>query len=199
MIERAKERARAENSPAEFVVADATTHDFSAERADLMASRLGVMFFADPAASFANMHKGLKPGGRLAFICWRDPKLNPWLMEPYRAAIRHVPRLPTLGPEDPGPFSFADEARVRRILSSAGFADISLEPQDLELDTAVGRGFENAIASALKIGPASRALEGQSEPVRKAAEAEIRTALEPFSKGESVWLRAAIWVVRARA
>ena len=33
----------------------------------------------------------------------------------------------------------------------------------------------------------------------QAAEAEIRAALAPFSKGESVWLGAAIWVVRAKA
>jgi ubiquinone/menaquinone biosynthesis C-methylase UbiE len=199
MIARAQERAKAESSPAEFIVADATTHDFTAERADLIASRLGVMFFADPVASFANMRKGLRPGGRLAFICWREPRLNPWLIAPYKAVTRHVPRLPEVGPEDPGPFAFAEEVRVRRILSAAGFSDVSLEPHDLELDTAVGLGFENAVASALEIGPASRALEGQSEEIRKAAEADIRKTLEPFSKGESVWLGAAIWVVRAKA
>lgn len=199
MIALARKRAAAEKSPAEFVAADATVYDFSGERADLMASRLGVMFFADPAESFANMRRGLRSGGRLVFVCWRDPRLNPWLMEPYKAATRWAPRLPALGPEDPGPFSFADEARVTRILSSAGFTDISFEPSDFELDTAVGLGFENAIASALEIGPASRALEGQSDEIRQAAEAEIRAALAPFSKGESVWLGAAIWVVRAKA
>ena len=134
-----------------------------------MISRFGVMFFADPALSFANLRKALKPAGRLVFTCWREPRLNPWLMAPLKAATRHAPRLPKLGPEDPGPFSFADEERVRRILSAAGFVDVALEPVDLELDTAVGLGFENAVASALEIGPASRALEGQPDEVRSAA------------------------------
>src|ERR1700689_2429581 len=116
-------------------------------------------------------------------------------MTPLRAATRHAPPLPKLGPEDPGPFSFADEARVRRILSSAGFVDVALDPADLELDTAVGQGFENAVASALAIGPASRALEGQPDEARAAATAEIRTALAPFRRGDRVLMGAAIWVV----
>ena len=198
MIERARERAAQETSPAEFLMADATVHDFSFERADLLTSRFGVMFFADPALSFANMRRGLKPGGRLVFVCWREPRLNPWLTLPLKAATRHAPRLPEVGPEDPGPFSFAQEARVRRILTASGFTDIALAPDDLELDVAVGLGLENAIASALEIGPASRALEGQPEAIRQAATAEIRAALEPHRRGMSVPLGAAIWIVSAR-
>jgi SAM-dependent methyltransferase len=199
MIARAQERAVQEKSSAKFLVADATVHDFSAERADLIASRFGVMFFADPARSFANIRRGLKAGGQLVFVCWREPRLNPWLTLPLRAATRHAPRLPEVGPEDPGPFSFADEARVRRILCAAGFSDIALVPDDLEVDVAVGQGLENAVASALEIGPASRALEDQPAAIRNAATAEIRAALEPFRRGQSVPLGAAIWIVSAKA
>lgn len=199
MIERASQRAAERGAPADFHVADATIHDFSSERADLMLSRFGVMFFADPALSFANMRKGLKPGGRLTFVCWRDARLNPWLTVPLRAATRHAPRLPEVGPEDPGPFSFADEARVRRILGAAGFKDVTLTPDDLELDIAVGLGLENAVSSALEIGPASRALEDQPSEIRAAATAEIRAALSPHQRGDGVWLGAAIWIVRASA
>jgi SAM-dependent methyltransferase len=199
MVERARERAAAESSTAQFLVADATIHDLSGERADLMISRFGVMFFADPALSFANLRKALKPTGRLAFASWREPRLNPWLMIPLKAATRHAPPLPKLGPEDPGPFSFADEARVRRILSSAGFVDVALDAIDLELDPAVGLGFENAVASALKIGPASRVLDGQPDDIRAAATAEIRAALAPFQRGNQVLMGASIWIVSARA
>ena len=199
MIARARERANELGLHAEFTVADATIHDFSAERADLMISRFGVMFFADPALSFTNMRGGLKSGGRLVFACWRDAKLNPWITVPLRAATLHAPRLPEANPLDPGPFAFAEEARVRQILDAAGFRDISLEPQDLELDVAVGRGIENGLATMLEIGPASRALQDQSDAIKAAATAEIRRALEPHQRGDSVWLGAAIWIVRATA
>jgi SAM-dependent methyltransferase len=35
-------------------------------------SRFGLMFFADPIAGFANLCRALRPGGRLAFVCWQS-------------------------------------------------------------------------------------------------------------------------------
>ena len=143
MLARARERAP-KSLPARFVLADATVYEFEREWADLAVSRFGVMFFADPARSFANLRRGLKPGARLVFACWREAKQNPWMMIPLREAKKHAPPLPETNPEDPGPFAFADEARVRRILSAAGFADIVATPQDLDIDIAIGRGLDQA-------------------------------------------------------
>jgi SAM-dependent methyltransferase len=196
MLARARERAP-QDLPITLALADATVHDVTSHAADLVVSRFGIMFFADPAKSFANLRKGLKSGGRLVFACWREPKLNPWLILPLREAGKHAPPLPETNPEDPGPFAFASEARVRRILSDAGFADIDLEPQDLELDIAVGRGLDTAVRAAMTIGPTSRMLDGQSEAVRAAATADIRKALAAHARGDSVPLGAAIWIVTA--
>jgi SAM-dependent methyltransferase len=196
MLARARERAPA-GLPARFVLADATVHDFEPGWADLAASRFGVMFFADPARSFMNLRKGLKPGARLAFVCWREAKQNPWMIIPLREAKKHAPPLPETNPEDPGPFAFADDQRVRRVLGAAGFADIDVAPRDLDLDVAIGRGLDAAVASALGIGPTSRILDGQSEAVRAAAAADIRKALAERAKGDSVPLGAAIWIVTA--
>jgi SAM-dependent methyltransferase len=196
MLARARERAP-QNQPIRFELADATVYDFEPDHADLVASRFGVMFFADPARSFGNLRKGLKRGGRLAFACWREAKHNPWLILPLREAAKHAPPLPETNPEDPGPFAFASEARVRRILSDAGFADIVLEPQDLELDIAASRGLDAAVRAAMTIGPTSRILDGQSDAVRAAATADIRKALAAQARGDSVPLGAAIWIVTA--
>ena len=196
MLARAHERAP-QSLPIRFERADATVYDFEPSGADLVASRFGVMFFADPARSFANLRQGLKPGGRLVFASWREAKQNPWLIVPLREATKHAPPLPETNPEDPGPFAFANEARVRKILSEAGFADIVLEPHDLELDIAVGGGLDTAVRAAMTIGPTSRMLDGQSDAVRAAATADIRRALAAHARGDSVPLGAAIWIVRA--
>ncbi len=196
MLARARERA-AKGLPARFVLADATVYDFEPEWADLAVSRFGVMFFAEPAQSFANLRKGLKPGARLVFACWREAKQNPWMMIPLREARKHAPPLPDTNPEDPGPFAFADDARVRRILSAAGFADVSVTAQDLDLDIAIGRGLDAAVAGAMGIGPTSRILDGQPEAVRAAATADIRKALAERAQGDSVPLGAAVWMVTA--
>jgi SAM-dependent methyltransferase len=185
--------------PLDFVLADATVHSFERASFDLLASRFGVMFFADPIVSFTNLRAALKPTGRLAFVCWREPKENPWMMAPLMAVYKHVPKLPQLGPEDPGPFSFADEARMKRILSGAGFVDIAMEACPLTIDVAAGKGLEAAVQGALEIGPASRALEGHPPEVVAAAVQSIREALAPFAKGQSVLLPGAIWLVSASA
>ena len=196
MLARAKEVTPA-GAPLAFALADATVHAFEPASFDLLVSRFGVMFFADPALSFANMRKALRPGGRMAFACWRTPRDNPWLMVPLMAAYQHVPKMPEVGPEDPGPFSFAKDERVRRILEDAGFSSIAFEGQDLSLDVAAGRGLDVAVKTAADMGPASRALDGHPPETIAAATVSIRTALAPFARGNTVPLGGSIWVVTA--
>lgn len=196
LLECARQRAPS-GLPLSFALADATVFPFEPGRADLLCSRFGVMFFADPARSFANMRRGLRTGGRLAFACWREPRENPWLLLPLQEAYRHVPRLPQVGPEDPGLFSFADPGRVRGILGRAGFTTIGFEPIDLSFDLADGHGLDAALETTLNIGPASRALEGQPAALRTAAAESIRTALSRYLAQDAVRLPGALWLVTA--
>src|ERR1700681_1677598 len=198
MLGRARQIAPA-GLPVDFVLADATVYPFEPASFDLLFSRFGVMFFADPALSFANMRRAMRHTGRLAFACWREPRENPWMMTPLQAVYQHVPKMPPQGPEDPGPFAFASEARVQRILSEAGFSKIAMEPYGLTLDIAIGRGLEAAVESALEIGPASRALEGQPLDLRADAKNSVREVLAPFAKGQAVPLPGSIWIVTANA
>jgi SAM-dependent methyltransferase len=197
MLERARQRAP-KGAPVEFQLADATVHPFAPAAFDLLTSRFGVMFFADPTVSFANLRTAMKPGSRMAFACWREPRVNPWMIVPLQAAYKHVPKLPQLGPEDPGPFSFASEERVHRVLGGAGFTEIGMEHCDLRLDIAIGEGLEAAAQRTLEIGPVHRALEGQSNDVIAAVKASIQDALTPYVKGNVVELPAGIWIVTAR-
>ena len=196
MLARAAERV-APGAPVELVCADATSYPFAHGTFDLLFSRFGVMFFAEPARAFLNLRAALKEGGRLLFVAFRAAKENPWMMVPLRAALEHVPRLPELGPEDPSAFAFASEERVRRILGAAGFGAIGLEPFDLELDIAAGRGLDAAVASALEVGATSRAIDGKPPEVRSAVAASIRRALAPYARGTEVRLAAALWFVSA--
>jgi SAM-dependent methyltransferase len=196
MLGRARELAPA-GAPVEFVLADATVYPFAPASTDLLFSRFGVMFFANPSDSFANMRKALRPSGRLAFACWRTPRDNPWMMLGLQEAYKFVPKLPEMKPDDPGPFSFANEERVRRVLGDSGFSDIGMERADLLLDIATGRGLEAAIETVLTIGPTSRALENQPADKIEVTTQSIRTALTAHQKGEKVPLGGSIWIVTA--
>ena len=105
----------------DFLQADAQTADLGEAGFDAVFSRFGVMFFNDPAAAFANIRRALKPGGRLAFVCWRPMAENPWMRVPMEAALPLLPPQPPADPTAPGPFAFADSERVRGILDRSWF------------------------------------------------------------------------------
>jgi hypothetical protein len=86
---------------------------------------------------------------------------------------------------------------VRRILGEAGFQSAGLEPRDLELDIACGSGIEEAVKTAVGIGPVSRAIEGHPPKVRAAVTESVRRALLPYQQAQHVPLAAAIWLVTA--
>ena len=132
MLTVARTRAADAGLPqAKFIEGDAQVHGFDAGAFDSVFSRFGVMFFADPPAAFANIRRALKPGGRLTFVCWRAVMENPWMTLPAMAALQHLPPLTeAVDADGPGPFAFADPAKVRGILAAAGFADIDLKPHD---------------------------------------------------------------------
>ena len=130
MLGRARQRVDANGPPqVTLTLADAGTHDFPPGSVDLIFSRLGVMFFGDPIAAFANLRRALKPTGRMVFACLQAPA-NPFTMTAVHAARPLLPpgTIPVPGPDEPGMFSFAEPARVQRILKAAGFAAIALLP-----------------------------------------------------------------------
>jgi hypothetical protein len=109
-----------------------------------------------------------------------------------------LPPITPPGPEDPGQFSWADAARVHRILETARFQDISLTPHDPEMPLAGLGGAAEAASFMSRVGPVVRAMSDASEQRRK----EVRAALEAFFKihegPQGIVLPGAIWVVTAR-
>ena len=87
---------------------------------------------------------------------------------------------------------------MRRILMEAGFQVTEVEPRDFDLDIACGKGIDEALETAVGMGPASRALEGQAPQVRAAVIESVRQVLQPYQRGQNVPLAAAIWLVTAR-
>lgn len=179
-----------------FLDADAQTRAFEPGAADGVFSRFGVMFFADPAAAFANIHRALKPGGRLAFVCWRPLAEKAWMLIPLGAALQHVPAPPGMPDANaPGPFAFADPDRVRGILASAGFRDITIQPHDAMIG---GNPLEESVTLAMKVGPLSRLL-AEHPDKREAVVETLRETLATHLGPDGVRMPGAVWMVTARA
>lgn len=193
MIEAARSRAARDGAPATFVVADAQTHAFEPPTFDLVLSRMGVMFFDDPVQAFTNLRRAAS--GRLRFIAWRGPEENPFMTTAERAAAPYLPDLPPRKPDAPGQFGFADPARVRRILETAGWSDVVLAPVDFACSLP-----EPALAEyAARFGPVGRVLGDADEATRDKVGAVVRAAFEPFVHGDEVRFVSACWQVDARA
>ena len=198
MIAEASRRAASAGlAQARFVAADASAHAFDPAAADLLFSRFGVMFFGRPEAAFANLRRGLKPGGRVALLVWRPVKENGWMFVPFMAATPHLPPMPRPNPGDPGPFSLADPDRARRVLGEAGFADASLDAVDETMSLSDGP-LEDAVRTAIDIGPLARPLRQADAATRAKVADAIRAALAKHHTAQGVRLPAACWLVTAR-
>jgi SAM-dependent methyltransferase len=180
---------------ATFAVSDAATYPFDPGVFDLVFSRFGVMFFADPVVAFKNLQRALKPTGRLVFVCWRTPQENPWGLVPMQAALPHLPPYERPGPEEPGQYAFGDRARVERILKAAGFGVPTF--QKLDQMSWMGKDVPEVLDNLGKFGPLARLFgEATPEQAAKAKEA-IAVALAPHATPEGVTLAAACWLVSA--
>jgi SAM-dependent methyltransferase len=193
----ARERARG-TANVSFLEADAQTQAFD-ERFDGAFSRFGVMFFEDPVAAFGNIARALRPGGRLAFVCWQAAAHSDWWTLPLNVAARYVELPPPSDPNAPGPFALADAVRLRRILREAGFTEISLD--DVRRRVLVGgRGGVDRALTFLRASRLGAAIVEGAGNEAKAGEAfdAIARALGPHLGPEGVELTAAVWVCTAR-
>jgi SAM-dependent methyltransferase len=198
MLSRARERAAdAGRSNLRFLQADAQTVALE-ERFDVLFSRFGVMFFEAPEIAFANLRRALRPGARLAFVCWQALGKNPWMAIPL-AAVAPFVTLPAPTPGAPGPFAFADPARVREILERAGFSDVGFE--SVEEVLVVGPGdLEGSVRFVLSMGPAAAALREapDADALEQKATIAVRAALAPHLTPDGVRMSSASWIVTAR-
>jgi SAM-dependent methyltransferase len=194
MLAAARDRAEREGLSIEFVVADVEEHPFAPESIDAIVSRFGVMFFADPVAAFANLARAARPGGRLRFVCWRDPAENPFMTAPERAAADLLPEVQPRVANAPGPFGLADPDRTRDILEKAGWDRVELT----EFDPVCSFPERDLETYFTGIGAVAAPLREADPATREAIVERVREGFEPFVEGDMVRSTAACWLVDAR-
>ncbi|WP_099020685.1 class I SAM-dependent methyltransferase [Mycolicibacterium palauense] len=161
----------------------------------MVVSRFGVMFFDDPVAAFANLRAATRSGGRLAFVCWRDPASNPFMGVAERAAGPLLPDLEPAQPAASGPFAFADPDRLRAILDAGGWGSVTITPVDVPCALA-----RDALKPYLtRMGPIARVLPTLDDQTRTRVVAAILEAAEEYVVDDEARYTAACWMVNARA
>jgi SAM-dependent methyltransferase len=183
-----------------FEVADAQTAEWEPVY-DYAFSRMGTQFFAAPVPAMRAIRGALKPGGRLAKICWRRKAESPMWAETEQVVQRFLSRpdeyeADTCGP---GPFSLGNPETTHGILEAAGFDAIELHQRDF--DYFMGANMDEAVDALLAIGPGAELirLNGEYGESRRGEIAEaLRDHLTTWQRPDgSIVGRGSVWIVAA--
>jgi SAM-dependent methyltransferase len=179
-----------------LVEADAQVHRFAPDSFDLLISRFGVMFFADPTAAFTNLAGGLRAGGRLCMAVWAGMADNVHWQIPFDIAVRHLGKPAPADPREPGPMAFRDPAYLRTILERAGFAAIDIAPRPFRI---AGKDAASEAEHAAMFGPTWRLMEEKQAPetARRAIVGEIAAAVAPYMTAQGLRLPGTVLIAKA--
>jgi ubiquinone/menaquinone biosynthesis C-methylase UbiE len=184
--------AEAGTANARFVRGDAQARPLRTDWCDAVISSFGVMFFDKPAAAFTSVAAVVRPGGRLAFLCWQDDTENEVFAVPLRAFAAHT--------QLPGPAAnelFVDPQRIRDLLSATGWQDIRVasvtEPAWLGSDV-------DDVMDYVRGMPMIRDLTARIDDpaVTERVLAGVADEYAARQSADGVWVRAAAWLVTAR-
>lgn len=178
---------------AQFEQADAQIRPFRAASFDMAISRTGTMFFGDPVAAFANIARGLAPGGRLALLAWQGPQANEWIRE-LGAALAAGRDLPVPPAAAPGPFAQAEPQAAQTVLADAGFTHIEIEG----LREPMWFGSDAEDAHRFVLGLMGWLLPDLDDHRRGQALDNLRATVTAHDTGHGVLYQSATWLIRAR-
>ncbi|APO72513.1 SAM-dependent methyltransferase protein (plasmid) [Rhizobium gallicum] len=192
MIEVARRRSKeAGLRNVTFEQGDAQHHAIPAASFDLCISRFGVMFFADPAAAFANVARAMRPGARLVWMVWQSQQRNEW-----SGAIRRTLAPATAVSADASmAFSLGDPTITTEFLSTAGF--VSIDFTDVREPVFYGPDVDRAFDALIELYLVKDALARTDEAPDKALQ-RLRDLLEAHMTTEGVLFDSRAWIVTAR-
>lgn len=112
LLERGKERARAERLEVTFQVADAENLPFPAASFDVVLSTFGVMFTPDQAKAAAELARVCRPGGRIGLANWTP---EGFIGQVFKTLGRHLPPPPGVQP----PSLWGVESHLRELFDDS--------------------------------------------------------------------------------
>ena len=178
-----------------FEQGDAQVYPFPKGAFDLVMSRFGVMFFADPVAAFTNIASAVRPGGRLVMAIWGPVPDNEWITA-LLAAVALGRVFPSPPPGAPGPFSMADQNHTRGVLTEAGFTDVAFDRS--EHAAHFGSDADDAFGFVSQLNVLRALMEDLDEPSKAQAFENLRATAAAHETPDGVIFRSASWVVTAR-
>jgi SAM-dependent methyltransferase len=152
---------------------------------DAVLCREGLMFTVDPARAVAQIHRVLRPGGRVAAAVWGPPAANPWMRLVLETVAAEL-GAPAAPPGMPGPFSLSDADGLATLFTSAGFADVAVREHPVDLRSpSVDDWFSRTAELA---GPLAKKLPGLPAERRQAIRDRLAERAQPYVTPDGVVL-----------
>jgi ubiquinone/menaquinone biosynthesis C-methylase UbiE len=125
MLATARAAATAEGAAVEWREGDALEQPFTDGAFEVVLCQQGLQFFPDKPRGLREMHRVLRPGGRIVLSVWGPIERSPGFAVLDEALTRLLdPQAGGLIAS--GPFSFSDADQLRTLIASANFQDIAI-------------------------------------------------------------------------
>tara|TARA_Y100000590_G_scaffold469116_1_gene654946 strand:+ start:1128 stop:1979 length:852 start_codon:yes stop_codon:yes gene_type:complete len=178
-----------------FILSDVEQNDLTANFNDAIYSRFGVMFFNNPEKAFHNIFNSLNIRGRISFVCWQKPTLNPWQYIAMQSIKRFI-QLPETPKEGPGPFSFKDKNYILDLMKKTNFKKISITNLEKEIYFFKNHTIVEAAQNYLSINPTVKKLiDENSQIVKTKILDSIIESFLPYHTKEGLKFPSSCWVV----
>ena len=198
MLDQAKSQSSIQGiSNVDFRVFDVQVDQLDNEEYDNVYSRFGVMFFENPYEAFKNIYASLKNGGKMSFVCWQNPALNPWQSLSLQV-IKEYLDMPSPPPRSPGPFAFQEKDYVQDILEHSGFSKIDFDDNQEEITMFSGKTLQDASEDYLAINPVvTEMLKDSPDNLKIEIVESLKEAFAEFYMGNGLLFPSATWIVTA--
>jgi SAM-dependent methyltransferase len=150
---------------------------------DIVLCRDGLQFSSEPARAVAEIHRVLRPGGRVALATWGPRESNPWLGVVLDVVSAQLGK-PMPPPGVRGPFSLDDATALAGLLTSAGLAEVTVSAVAVPMHTAtVDEWWARTTALA---GPLAQVLASLPDELSRALRARAGEAVRPYETSDGL-------------
>jgi len=166
-------------APITWVECSAVAMQLGDATCDVVLCQQGLQFFPDRSAALREMHRVLRPGGRLVLSVWKQA--NPYNTAVKAAVARYIGTEAAARLQ--APTSLGNAEALRHLLVDAGFHDVHIRPHVMTIRLPPEEEF---VLNHLASTPVADAVAALGEETRIALAREVRMALQSYVDGEGV-------------
>ncbi|HEX3802857.1 MAG TPA: methyltransferase domain-containing protein [Solirubrobacteraceae bacterium] len=165
-------------APITYVQSDAASLPLADDAFDFALCQQGLQFFPDRTRALSEMHRALKRDARAAVATWKDIEHSPFVAVADSLAT-HLGR--DAGEMMRSPFQLSDADELGRLVSAAGFSDVSVTEETIECTWASHVDFAPL---AIAAGPIAQLFSSAPSDAQRAVAEEVAARLAPYATAD---------------